>query len=126
MNALARQGFAITLQNPVGLYIDGLDTTGWATPNGKPAGQFWKVVRGTPAMGVRAVFEVPAGEGYTVSEIKIGGQNIEFGGQIAQQITMKLTGIACQKGTKLNPALGCVGVGVGVVHALAGRRRWTP
>ena len=27
VNALARQGFAITLQNPVGLYIDGLDTT---------------------------------------------------------------------------------------------------
>ena len=109
VNELARNGFAITLLNPVGLYIDSLDTTGWVTPNGKAASQFWKSIRGKLGMTVRAVFEVPAGEGYTVSDIKIGGTNIEFGGQIAEFIDVKLTGVACREGQFHNQAFGCVG-----------------
>ena len=111
VNELARNGFAITLLNPVGLYIDSLDTTGWVTPNGKAASQFWKSIRGKLGMTVRAVFEVPAGEGYTVSDIKIGGTNIEFGGQIAEFIDVKLTGVACREGQFDNQAFGCVGGG---------------
>jgi hypothetical protein len=109
VNELARTGFAVSLLNPVGLYIDSLDTTGWTTPNGKPAAEFWKPIRGALGMTVRAVFEVPAAEGYTVSEIKIGGVNIEFGGQIADFIDVKLTGVACREGQFQNRALGCVG-----------------
>jgi hypothetical protein len=117
VNELARNGFAITLLNPVGLYIDSLDTTGWVTPNGKAASQFWKSIRGKLGMTVRAVFEVPAGEGYTVSDIKIGGTNIEFGGQIAEFIDVKLTGVACREGQFHNQVFGCVGDGLQLAAA---------
>jgi hypothetical protein len=109
VNELARSGSAITLLNPVGLYIDSLNTTGWVTPNGKAAAEFWKPIRGKAGMIVRANFEVPSAEGYTVSDIKIGNDNIEFGGQIAEFITVKLTGVACKKGHFNNQPLGCVG-----------------
>jgi hypothetical protein len=108
VNSLAREGFAITLQNPVGLYMEPPDTAGWQTPDGTPALTFWKRLRGTEEATVRAVFEVPAGKGYAVGDIKIGGVPIQFGGQIAESISVKLTGIACRKGSKLNAANACV------------------
>jgi hypothetical protein len=108
VNALARDGFSITLRNPVGLYIDNLNTAGWTKPNGQPIGSFFRIVRGNQGLGLRAVFEVPAAEGFVVGDIKIGGERIEFGGQIAEHITMKLVGIACRKNQIHNPAFDCV------------------
>jgi hypothetical protein len=58
-------------------------------------------------MTVRAIFEVPPEKDYSVGDIEIGGAKIEYGGQLAEKITVKLTGIACRKGTKLNPAQAC-------------------
>ena len=108
VNALARQGASITLANPVGLYIDSLNTTGWVTPDGTPASSFWTIVRGTAGSGLRAVFQVPASNGYSVSDIKIGGIPIQFGGQIAEHILMKLTGVACRVGTSHNAPKNCI------------------
>lgn len=108
VNALARQGASITLANPVGLYIDSLNTTGWTTPDGTSASAFWSIVRGAAGAGLRARFEVHAAKGYTVSDIKIGGVAIQFGGQIAEHITMKLTGVACRVGASHNKPKNCV------------------
>jgi hypothetical protein len=108
VNALSRQGASITLLNPVGLYIDSLNTVGWVTPDGTPAVNFFRIVRGTPGSGLRAVFQVPQNKGYTVSDIKIGGQVIQFGGQIAEHILMKLTGLACRIGASHNQPKGCL------------------
>jgi hypothetical protein len=110
VNALARQGASITLLNPVGLYIDSLNTTGWVTPDGTPAANFFTIVRGAPGAGLRAVFQVPPAKGYTISDIKIGGQAIQFGGQIAEHILMKLTGLACRVGASHNQPKGCLAV----------------
>jgi hypothetical protein len=60
---------------------------------------------------------VPAGKGYTVGDIRIGGLPIQYGGQIAENITVKLTGIACRQGSKLNSPKACRGPGA---IALAG------
>lgn len=109
VNALARQGRLITLLNPVALYIKDLDTQGWTTPDGTNAKNFWKIVRGTPGNGLRAVFEVPPAKGYAVSDIKIGGVAIQFGGQIAEKITVKLTGIASAPNIVNNNARSCAG-----------------
>jgi hypothetical protein len=109
VNALARQDRFITLLNPVALYIKDLDTQGWTTPDGTNAKNFWKIVRGTPGNGLRAVFEVPPDKAYTVSDIKIGGVPIQFGGQIAERITMKLTGIASAPNVIHNKARSCAG-----------------
>lgn len=109
VNSLARDGFLITLQNPVGLYIDNLDTTGWTKPNGSPVEPgYWKILRGSTGAILRAVYQVPASEGFAVGDILIGGEKIEFGGQIAENITMKLTGLAFSKGKFKNPAQPCV------------------
>jgi hypothetical protein len=109
INALARDGFLVTLQNPVGLYIDSLDTTGWKKPNGTPVDPgYWQILRGTTGKILRAVYQVPANEGFTVGDISIGGEKIEFGGQIAEKITMKLTGLAFSKGKVKNSAQPCV------------------
>lgn len=112
VNGLARDGFSLTLQNPVGLYIDSLDTTGWKKPNGSPVNPgYWQILRGTTGKILRAVYQVPASEGFTVGDITIGGEKIEFGGQIAEKITMKLTGLAFNKGKFKNPPQACVSAG---------------
>jgi hypothetical protein len=108
VNAVARQGGSLTLLNPVGLYIDNLNTVGWTTPDGSPAANYWSIVRGTQGMGLRAVLEVPPNKGFTVSDIKIGGEPIKFGGQVAEQITMKLVGVASRIGQSHNNPRGCL------------------
>lgn len=111
VNSLARAGALVGLRNPVGLYIDSLDTTGWSKPDGAPVDDYWKVLRpeGDQSAGiVRARYEVPQSEGFTVSDIRIGGQPIEFAGQIAEHITMKLTGVAAEAGQHRAAAAGCV------------------
>jgi hypothetical protein len=111
VNSLARAGALVGLRNPVGLYIDSIDTTGWSKPDGTPVDDYWKVLRpeGDASAGiVRARYEVPASEGFVVSDIKIAGEPIEFAGQIAEHITMKLTGVAAEVGGHRADPVGCV------------------
>lgn len=109
VNALARLNADITLANPVGLYIADLSTAGWETPDGCDPKRFWRITRGTPEKAVRAVYEVPVDLGYTVSDVRIGGQPIEYGAQIADFITIKLTGVATRIGQRpAHPIDGCV------------------
>ena len=110
VNALARQGFSITLQNPVGLYIAGPpDFSGWATPDGTDASTFWKVTRGTDDMILRATLEVPSNLNYKLGDVEIDNAKIEFGGQIADLLKVKLTGIAFAKGGINNNPVACDG-----------------
>lgn len=116
VNALAREGYSLTLQNPVGLYISSINLAGFTRPDGHPAdSKYWQILRGSAGMILRAVYEVPAADGFTVGDMTIGGRKIEFGGQLAERITVKLTGLACRKGQSHNAAVGCVAGGVGAV-----------
>ena len=96
VNEAARENKFITLENPVGLYMTSLDTTGWTTPDGTDAQKFWKVLRGSADKDsgkstiVRAEYSVPAALRYIVSDIQIGGVSINFGSQIAEHIEMRL------------------------------------
>ena len=109
VNELAALGFAITLRNPVGLYMDHVDLTGWANPDGTPVDpSYFRILRGQPGMIERAVFEVPERKGFTVSDITIGGMAITLGGQIAEHITVKLVGLASQPGRFSNTPSPCV------------------
>jgi hypothetical protein len=104
VNALARFGAYVTLRNPVGLYIDHVDIVGWEAPGGHDVVDCVRAVRGGPGMIERLVIEVPPSWGFTVSDIKIGGVPIMYGGQIAECITVKLVGLAVPANLKNTPA----------------------
>lgn len=100
-NQLSKQGYTISLSDPVGLYIQEPNWSTYKTPDGTPASDFWKVTRGKKAATpndsdqiLHAVFSVPSDKGYTVSDIMINGKEIQWGGQIAQtfQIQLMATG----------------------------------
>jgi hypothetical protein len=94
VNALARLGAYVTLRNPVGLYMDHIDLSGWEAPDKKGVSDCIRIVRGSPGMIERMVVEVPEGRNFNLGDITIAGVPIRYGGQIAECITVKLTGIA--------------------------------
>lgn len=118
-NQLVSFGNTVTLTNPPGLYIQLPNFSGYRTPDGTDPASFWTIVRGThtldaengkPLPGnfiLHATYEVPPDKGYTVSDITIGGQPIQWGGQIAQTFEMQIVGTAVS--TSVPAALPCVG-----------------
>jgi len=107
VNALARLGAMITLVNPVGLYMDHIDLSGWEVPGGVDPHDCVKIVRGKPGMIERMVIEVPRDSGHWVSDITIGGEPVRYGGQIAECITVKLVGGATKLGSVQNGLSPC-------------------
>jgi hypothetical protein len=107
VNALARLGAMVTLINPVGLYMDHIDTSGWELPKGIAARDCISIVRGSPGRIERLVVAAPPDSGVTMSDLKIAGVPVQYGGQIAECITVKLVGGAAAlgsvKGNDLNP-----------------------
>lgn len=93
LNGAARAGDEITLQDPIGLYIDGLTTVGMETPDGADPASFWTIERGSQKHAMRARYEVPADRGYAVGDITINGRPIEAGAQIADRVTVRITGL---------------------------------
>jgi len=98
IGALARTGLSLTLREPIGLYITGYDDTGWTKPDGSMVGDYWRVVRGSPGQILRLEYQVPAGAGFVVGDIRIGGRRIEWGGQIAEHVTCTVGGVAGTRG----------------------------
>jgi hypothetical protein len=94
VNAAARLGAYVTLKDPIGIYMDHIDLSGWECRDKKSITDCIHIVRGSPGMIVRLVVEVPKDRRITVSDITIGGEPIRFGGQIAECITVKVIGIA--------------------------------
>ena len=94
IGSLARKGLSVTLRDPVGLYMTGFDDTGWTKPDGSPVNNYWTITRGAAGRILRLEYEVPAGEGFVVGDIRIGGRPIEFGGQIAEHVTCTIGGVA--------------------------------
>ena len=123
VNAFARQGFAITLRNPVGIHMEGIDDSAFTKPGAdgtrERAPHYFKVVRPRPTdanagLAVRAVYEVPDGElgpdgeQLTVSDLQIGGVPITSGGQLAEKVTMQFFARVCREGAFQNEPQPCV------------------
>jgi hypothetical protein len=94
VHMLIRKGLHVSFRDPVGLYIVDWNDSGFTKPNGTPTGNYWRIVRGVPGMVLRLEYEVPAGAGFVVGDIRIGGHPIEFGGQVAEHITVSTMGTA--------------------------------
>lgn len=102
VNGLARDERAgqITLQDPFGLYIDkdALDlASGFELPSNAPSEthprDYWNILRGTDDFILRVEYSVPPAHGFTVGDIKIDGEQIQFAGQIASKMQIKLTAV---------------------------------
>lgn len=94
VNMLARKGLSVTGLEPIGIYMVGWDDTGWTKPDGSPVGNYWRIVRGKPGAALRLEYEVPASEGFSVSDINIGGRPIKHGGHLAEHVTVMIGGLA--------------------------------
>jgi hypothetical protein len=101
----------VTLANPPGLYIQMPDFSNYKTPDGTDASSFWTIARGSQTLKdengnllpgnfiLHAVFEVPESKGYTVSDITISNQSIDWASQIASTFKMQIVASA-YAGTK--------------------------
>jgi hypothetical protein len=109
-NQVVGAGLTATLADPPGLYIQMPDFSQYSLPANAPTGakaeDYWRVVRGAltlddqfgrPLPGnliLHAVYEVPADQGFTVSDIRIAGQNIRYASQVAATFSVQLNAMA--------------------------------
>ncbi|MCB9077888.1 MAG: hypothetical protein H6631_09870 [Anaerolineaceae bacterium] len=92
INNIVRQGIAVTVPDPVGLYIYQLDTNGLEGPNGEWVDDCWQIIRGREGMILRAEFRVPPGRPYRLEDIRVDAEPLRHGGQLAAKIKMFLQG----------------------------------
>ncbi|KAH8105185.1 hypothetical protein BXZ70DRAFT_904420 [Cristinia sonorae] len=93
INAFARDGHRLTIDNPVGLYIDSVDFGQVHAPPGHEDDdpqEFWKWTRGRNGFHVRGEFEVPADKGYVLGDLLVRNVPLEFGGQIADLVKISI------------------------------------
>jgi hypothetical protein len=121
VNVVVGGGATVSLTNPPGLYIQTPDFQGnlYKTPDGTDPSTFWTVLRGRQSLKgddgsalpgnfiLHAVYAVPPSKGYTVSDITINGQPIQWGGQIVQTFDMQI--VATGLTATAPPSIGCVG-----------------
>jgi hypothetical protein len=93
----------VTVADPVGLYIQQPDFENYELPPeavraGIQPKDFWTLVRGTPGMGLHAVFRAPEGYTQKLSAIKISGQPLRWASQIAQTFQIGLRGTFIPQG----------------------------
>lgn len=88
----------LSLTDPVGLYIQQpTNFDQWRGPNGEDVSKYWRVTRGTAGTGpggsdqiLQAVFEVPESAGFSVNDVTINGQAVDYVGQIAETLNIAL------------------------------------
>jgi hypothetical protein len=96
-------GMRVTVADPVGLYIQEPDFGNYELPAeavraGLAPKDFWTLVRGTPGMGLHAVFRAPRGYTQKLSAIRISGQPLRWASQIAQTFQIGLRGTFIPQG----------------------------
>lgn len=114
VNRLIQANLVVSIAPPVGLYMEDLNTTGWQDPSGKgfSTAMIDKIVtyergagiRGSGAMNSRIRVEIPDGEGYVLGDCLIGGERLEWTGQLIDaSATVFLRGIAVSGEKYLSP-----------------------
>lgn len=81
---------SITLANPVALYIDRLAPGVITDEQDNPLTGWFKIVRGVTGRGLMAVLEPPAGALFGLDKVRVAGDPLTHGGQVAEQIQMVL------------------------------------
>ena len=94
VNGLVRDGLSVSLADPLGLYMAGINAGAFQGPTGEDMSGAWRVDRGDAATQriLRATFAAPAG--LTVDQVLAAGIPIAYGGQIADEVQMIVTALA--------------------------------
>ena len=108
VNLAVQGGISLTLENPVGLYIRGMDLGRIAGPNDERLDNWWRLTRGEVGYGLRAEFAAPVGASFGLSDVRVKGVPLRWGGQLAELITMVLYARAYDFGLPDSPMLPCV------------------
>jgi hypothetical protein len=106
INVIARTDAIITIQDPIGLYIDSVNWAQIAPPAGHEdddPSTFWKWTRGSPGYYMRGEFQVPEGKGYALGDLTVNGTPLQYAGQIADFIKVSITARACAVGLQIPP-----------------------
>ena len=95
VNGAARAGDELTLLDPIGLYIGGINTTGMVAPDGADPATFWTIERGDAEHTLRARFEVPPEQdrGYVAGHVTAADRRIRWGAQLADRITVRIRAV---------------------------------
>lgn len=111
VNDLVRAGLTVSLRDPIGLYLDGIDTSALSGPDGEDVSDWWRPVRGSGRMVLRAEFAPPADATFGLEDILVNGVPLTRAGQLAELITMALYGIGFDAGNGVPEASDCAGHG---------------
>jgi hypothetical protein len=108
INDAAATGAEISMQDPMGLYINGLLIGGLETPDREDPSAFWTVERGDADHILRASYAVPPERGYRVGDITADGRPIRFGAQLADRISVRLAALVVPAGhqPRRQPCIG--------------------
>ncbi len=107
INGLATLGDKITLEDPIGLYIDGIRPEGLELPEGVTLEDCWKVERGTVEHAVRASFSLP-GEAATLEDVRVRGAPVRFGAQLADLVRVRIVALSHSRGSVDPETAPCV------------------
>ena len=96
VNGLVRDGLSVSLAEPLGVYMAGINAGAFHGPRGEDMTGAWRVDRGDPGRQriLRATFAPPARSRLTVDRILASGTPISYGGQIADEVQMIVTALA--------------------------------
>ncbi len=100
-------GSAVSLANPLGLYMEPLQTQSFATPDGADPAMFWTPLRGASGHVVRARFAVPGGLGYVLGDLRVDGRPLQFGTQVADKLPIRVDALLAPS-TKEMQVVPCV------------------
>ncbi|MEO5665397.1 MAG: hypothetical protein ABIR39_19185 [Nocardioides sp.] len=100
-------GFAVSLANPLGLFLEPLHSAPFRAPDGTDVAVFWRPERGHPGHVVRATFKVPEGAGYVLGDLTVDGRPLEFGSQVADKVPVRIDALLAPSTTPIS-TLPCI------------------
>lgn len=99
---------SITLANPVALYIDRLASGVLTDDEDNPLPGWFTIVRGVAGRGLLAVLKPPAGAAFGLEKVRILGEKLTHGGQVAEHIQMVLYAKTANLGHPTPPLQPCI------------------